>query len=712
MVACQRWLTAVLLSFMLIGSAGLSGAAQSAAESDPESLLFSRLLERAAFAPLVFGPENLDVLHDPEAIAFAELPDVWLENAALHAECAFESSATAWDCGFAFRVTADGQHYRLWIDSAGTWSLSLSSAGLVDTGSFRPTETMTVDLFVIGARGYLGINTVFIATLDLSVNQEDGRIAIGTGFAAETATANASTRFSNLAVRNPGNPAAVPSSSGPTAPSAEAVYASLETSAQGEPSIFGPVDGQLEHDPTRATFDLSGLDIADLFAHVECLPPADNPDGLWDCGLVLRVGPGAEQVRFVAVSDGFWAITQGPSEILASGSKPRAVEAQSDPIALDIALVGEQGYAAIDNEFVDDFRLIATLDGGDIGPGTAFYDMTYHENGLTPYRDFEVWSLNPAAVSKAESLTAATPVARQSSAVDSPYINGRQFTAPSGSISFTWTDGWSVQRVQEIGTRQTLTLGNGPLVATLLLYRSADAAGTCTTFRIAEIDAISANGVRTTPIETASSTSNAAIVTYSTTTAEYGNAVAEVWCMALPTGEVVALTQTAPQDVFLALVPDLLDPSNALQIIPTDSGEQVDAAAAESAAGIDQEILTAQEAEAFASFRLDPLNESGVGGYGLLERVRREIDVRALATGVQGGDVLVIRVGSCDQLDRASGDPFVVGTFDESGFVTGLIDIRLTLVVGQLPYVAVVYPVDDPSGQNPIACGVIAAGFL
>ena len=222
--------------------------------------VFTRLLERRDSAPVVYGPEDQTLAHDPAAIAFEELPGVWLVNSAIHADCSTEASTPRWDCGFAFRVTSAGQHYRLWIDSSGRWSLSLSGSGLIDSGVYEPSEAPSVDLFVIDTSGYLGIDGVFVTALDLSDNQETGRVAIGTGFSAETATAGTITRFTDVTVRNPGDLTtsldAEPSASGAT------ILTMLRSTAEASDPLFGPGEGFLEHDPDRTTLRSPDLTLA------------------------------------------------------------------------------------------------------------------------------------------------------------------------------------------------------------------------------------------------------------------------------------------------------------------------------------------------------------------------------------------------------------------------------------------------------------------
>ena len=239
---------------------------------------------------------------------------------------------------------------------------------------------------------------------------------------------------------------------------------------------------------------------------------------------------------------------------------------------LDIALVGANGYAAIDGAFVSEFLLTEAPVSGDIGPGTAFYETTYRENGSTRYESFTVWALNQDALSDVATSTPGSPVARQASTIDSPYISNRLFTSPTGAFTLEWSDDWDLQAIQEHGSRQTLTLANGPLEAIFTRYRSVDSARTCTEFRIAEIDAMNNDGISsTTSLETGSSDTNAAIIIYtSTATGQPRAAVAEIWCIALPNGEVAALTQTAPEDLFLALVPDQIDPTMAFTLLEPD----------------------------------------------------------------------------------------------------------------------------------------------
>ncbi len=122
----------------------------------------------------------------------------------------YDRAANPWDYGFIFRATgASNPHYRLWVDSNSTWTLSLfgtqspAQTGKVQNLKLGPSDSNTLRLVAIGDHAYFFVNGTFAGTLDVSGRQDSGNVNLATSFQGKDSQTGASTRFSNFMVWSP-----------------------------------------------------------------------------------------------------------------------------------------------------------------------------------------------------------------------------------------------------------------------------------------------------------------------------------------------------------------------------------------------------------------------------------------------------------------------------------------------------------------------------
>jgi len=178
--------------------------APTAVTGDPAAI-FAQYLAMTASQPKLFGPASGVMIHDPQRVTF-EPSNVTVSDFGAHIECAApRPAAELWDCGLAFRDTQSPDHYRLGVVSDGQWFLSIGSQASLQSGgglAIGPNvgDVVSIDLFVIGAKGYFGVNGTFVSELDLSQIPGPGSVDGVIGFFNETYIAGGQTPYQNFYV--------------------------------------------------------------------------------------------------------------------------------------------------------------------------------------------------------------------------------------------------------------------------------------------------------------------------------------------------------------------------------------------------------------------------------------------------------------------------------------------------------------------------------
>ncbi len=162
---------------------------------------------------LVYGPASGSMFHDDdeyieEAAASVNLRDFVVEVRLYNP---YSPDRGAWDYGIMFRSNADeaNQQYRLIISSDKTWRISnhtgSGSGATVAEGSVSGLSTSAGGSNLIrfvceGNQGWLYVNSVFIAEIDLSSRMDAGDVVVGTGFFSDTEIPGETTQYQDFTV--------------------------------------------------------------------------------------------------------------------------------------------------------------------------------------------------------------------------------------------------------------------------------------------------------------------------------------------------------------------------------------------------------------------------------------------------------------------------------------------------------------------------------
>ncbi len=289
----------------------------------------------------------------------------------------YPTEVGSWDFGVTFRQEEPDEELRLVVRSDGLWNLnnrSLDGDEFIQEGNVsgildvQPNQANQLTLVVLGDAGVFFLNEEFIATLDLSARQDEGEIALGTGFYTTNERQGATTEYEDFAVW------------------------SLEPA-------FGPADGELDH----ALDDLikledSGVRLSNLIAAATFINPFAAATNDFDFGFSFRDDNDGTKYWLVIASEGEWELVgrygDADSDTTLQSGRIRNLNLGADE-SNDLALIvwGETGFFFVNGEFIEQLDLYDITHAGDVEILTAFYFDHEIEGESTDYTSFTVWPL-------------------------------------------------------------------------------------------------------------------------------------------------------------------------------------------------------------------------------------------------------------------------------------------------------------------------------
>ncbi|CAN5760007.1 hypothetical protein BH20CHL4_BH20CHL4_01530 [soil metagenome] len=724
-----------------------------AAQTNPEIQLdpslddesqFNALLLITATQPIIFGPVNDSLEHDPDSVAFYPA-NLSVTDFAARVEC-IGTVAVAdgfWDCGIAFRNTETAAHYRVAYVSDGYWFLSVGAGEPLLTGTDAPVsdalgDKVTLNLIVIGASGYFGINGEFVARFDLSELPGPGSVDVASAFFNDTYIPGGALQFEDFVVwsldSTTGDPAPtatqqVTVEQTPTeasillTPTTETGQTPAVTPAipPGSTSVVGttytsPTYGyslswndawtvdSVDTDETGDYLDLSnGVVVADLIGE-----PWDLADGSCFDRLVLFYSsdPAYSDIQSatdnVSAHPGIWDIT-GILTMTYTDEEDGAVTDYINYAACS-ELPGQNSIVSLE-QFVPvaEFRTqVAAMD-----------DL---RGSFVP---------NVGAVVVEATTTPAVEASPTAIAAQTSNVVGTTYTSPSFGYSFSWDGAYEVEIDQSESGVDYLRIVNETVSVDLFAAASDNTPAECVDDLVLYYeneplytDVQFVTDAQNQPLRTPGDGYETALISFTQTGAD--GAEAEQFdyftCIRLEEQGVVVVLELfmAPSDFVLqseaitALQEGLVLPEGAgvgppVVIVQTPAAEPtVDAPATTIAPPPAEEPLT-------ATFLLAPIGDSGVQGTGTLEGQARQVTMTAIVLGVTPGALVTIHRGACDAIGPVSEPDYIVGELDESGLLREDVQVRLTVLVTNEPYSVVVYGGGDDFSA-PVACGEIAGG--
>ena len=162
-------------------------------------------------------------------------------------------------------------------------------------------------------------------------------------------------------------------------------------------SDFGPISGQLEHDPSDGFIktEYAGVSMADMVVEATFFNPYPASSGSWDYGFILRQDRYYEDDSFIQVvitSRRGWAVLVGsntPYERVGGGTVSSLDTSPGGSNHLRVVTIGERGWLFVNGNFISELNLGEVTKSGDVAVITGAYSGDEVAGETTQFRDFK-----------------------------------------------------------------------------------------------------------------------------------------------------------------------------------------------------------------------------------------------------------------------------------------------------------------------------------
>ncbi|MCZ6790083.1 MAG: hypothetical protein O7D33_09165, partial [Chloroflexi bacterium] len=341
-----------------------------------------------------FGPIDGVIVHNP-GDGFIPTYDSGVNVADMVIEARFFNAEETWSRGFIFRNSAFDTFHTVFIRSDRDWYHILSTGSAETRQQLRQEASANIDtsqggnnhlrLISLGEKGWLFINGIFVAQLDLSGLSSSGDVEVIGSYFVGDEVSGGSVRFEGFSVRP----------------------------IQRE---FGPGNETIFDEPGFiSTFD-SGVTPADAIVEARFFNPYPTSAGSWSSGFLLRH---SASNRFHAVfirSDREWyhyvRTGTAASDTLVQQTSSTAINTSTGGSNLvRVVVVGNEGWLFINGTFAGALDLSALTLRGNTAAMTGYFSSDEIAGESTFVEDFTIWSWDTSAVAPVATPTpTATPV--------------------------------------------------------------------------------------------------------------------------------------------------------------------------------------------------------------------------------------------------------------------------------------------------------------
>lgn len=505
-----------------------------------------------------------------------------------------------------------------------------------------------------------------------------------------------------------------------------AAYGGWLAAAQAQPSVAGPLSGELAYGPDDLDVSRAGVDAPDAYIRAEFANPESVAD-LWDFGLGFRDSGEEAQFRVVVDSDGNWFFKDGLGEVIASGTVVDVDASPGGANIIEVVAAGDTGFFAFNERLVTELDLSARPEGGDVFVGAGFFAEDAEADGSVAYSGFEIWSLAgldpqavlaPAVVIDAATFpailsasTTASPLAGPESgelvqaigsatvmpigAMEADFVARVDFINPSDASDRPWDFGIAF-REQENGDHYRITVASDGSWEYQIGLQADLAQGTVPTMNF---EAGAVNRLEVVVVGDVAGFAVNGVFVSALDAAQLGDA-SDIWIGAgFHQADAVAGEVTQFRDFTVWPLDTTGIPVAAATPMPlaTPVGLATPIAAGEATpvAGASQEI----------ALRLDERDGSGIDALAVLSETAGETTIALVARDTNGGEVVVVHEGAC--ADELTLPAFLLEDVDASGRSETTIAAPLADLTGDAHAIAIHRGAEDY--ETIVACGDIPA---
>ena len=318
-----------------------------------------------------FQLEDGDLPHEDDGFieeqrVFYDVRNFWI---GVDFEVPYSAGVGDWNFGFLFRNSGEGNltYVALTQDSkyfhylrVGGDSRNVKS-GVVNNLKLSAGSINTLALFVVEDRGWLFVNSTYVTDLEFGGSQNQGDLAIGTGFWTNTEVPGYSTQFTNV-------------------------------SAQELGLLSGTKSGQLTKKDNLIATQYAGVDVATAYARTDFKMPINTDE--WSSGILFRKEGENDYLLFMVTAAREWSVQHatysGDDWRKLGGGHSSAINF-NDPVLnkLELFFVGSVAMMYVNSVFLGTADISSVQASGDV---VAAYGLYANDAASTAdFENFEVW---------------------------------------------------------------------------------------------------------------------------------------------------------------------------------------------------------------------------------------------------------------------------------------------------------------------------------
>ena len=165
------------------------------------------------------------------------------------------------------------------------------------------------------------------------------------------------------------------------------------TPTPGQTGDFGPISGELRHDPSDGFIEdhYANVSIADIVVEATFVNPYSAASNKWDYGFILRKNRDAPFIQIVITSDRRWSLVAGdepPREVIGGGTLRNLDTSAGGRNHLRVVAIKERGWLFINGEFVSTLDLSSVTGAGDVAVITGAFEGNEVAGAVTRFENF------------------------------------------------------------------------------------------------------------------------------------------------------------------------------------------------------------------------------------------------------------------------------------------------------------------------------------
>lgn len=190
----------------------------------------------------------------------------------------------------------------------------------------------------------------------------------------------------------------------------------LRSDALSRPSLSGPHAGALKQAQDTLDGYFAGVSVREFYARARFVNPVASTEHLFDIGIGFRHAGPDRHWRIIVRSDGAWFLSFAAGQPRAGGVVDGLNLGAGQVNELELAVIGDTGYLAVNGAFAAMLDLSDHSEPGDVWVGSGFFSESIVDGAQTPFDAFQVWALGADATAPG-GTPVATPAGQVSAAV-------------------------------------------------------------------------------------------------------------------------------------------------------------------------------------------------------------------------------------------------------------------------------------------------------